>query len=190
MPQLVGALCDLFFQTHALVHVQNGHVGFLGTSLRFHKCFTHLTARIPVGTAKHPENCPTRHPKCGTRRLLGHRSCDFLQCRPLSQAGSWCFLRTLRGIHSGISFHPIILIFVLRCVSGEDKVTILGWLMAGKSGFVYSPATRFAVGELSKTHPPLEALWVAESPWGQEMVEWREYAIKVRESCWPFFGSF
>jgi hypothetical protein len=33
-------------------------------------------------------------------------------------------------------------------------------------------------------------LWVAESPSGQEMVEWREFAFKLRGSCWPCFGSF
>ena len=36
LPQLLGALCDLFFQTHAFVHAQNGS-GIFVNGFLFHK---------------------------------------------------------------------------------------------------------------------------------------------------------
>jgi hypothetical protein len=33
-------------------------------------------------------------------------------------------------------------------------------------------------------------MWVAEIPSGEEMIDWRGFASKVRRSCWPFSGSF
>ncbi|MSU37020.1 MAG: hypothetical protein EXS36_18370 [Pedosphaera sp.] len=38
--------------------------------------------------------------------------------------------------------------------------------------------------------PPGGGLWVAENPSGREIIDWRVFAIKMRGSCRPFFGSF
>jgi len=112
--------------------------------------------------------------------LLRQKLIDEIQLRGFSIHTQDSYVRSVTGLARFYHRSPD------QIADDEIKAYLLHLLrikkLAVSSLIVAVSALRFFFGLVLH-------LWVAEIPSGEEMIDWRGFAIEVRRSCWPFSGS-